>query len=69
MLKRFRLEEGSAPLVLIWLMLLAAALAIQKADLMAGLNILPYVSLVAVVVGFVLARSTFVDTTDRKSVV
>lgn len=63
MLKRFRLEEGSAPLVLIWLMLLAAALAIQKADLMAGLNILPYVSLVAVVVGFVLARSTFVDTT------
>ncbi len=63
MFQRFKLEEGSAPLLLIWLMVLAAALAIQRADLMVGLNILPYVITVAVLTGFVLARSTFADTT------
>lgn len=63
MLKRFKLEEGSAPLVLVWLMVLAAAYAIQRADLMVGLNILPYVTTIAVVVGYILSRTTFSSST------
>ncbi|MCL4868269.1 MAG: transglutaminase-like domain-containing protein [Anaerolineae bacterium] len=63
MFNRFKLEEGSAPLLLIWFMLLVAAFAIERADLMAGLNILPYVLTIAILTGFVLARSTFMDGT------
>lgn len=63
MFKRFKLEEGSAPLILIWLMVLAAAYAIQRADLMVGLNILPYVTTIAILTGFILSRTTFADGT------
>ncbi|MFQ5398178.1 MAG: transglutaminase family protein [Anaerolineae bacterium] len=56
---RLRLEEGWSTLALLWALLLVAAMAINQADLIEGLHIVPVVATAAVFSGLLLAKSRF----------
>jgi transglutaminase-like putative cysteine protease len=58
-----RLREGWPSLLLVWAMLLVTSIAVLQADLTDGLYVLPIVATVALVVGWLLAKSIFSDRT------
>lgn len=58
-----RLREGLPSLLLVWAMLLVATSAILSADLMDGLHVLPIVASLALLFGWLLAKSVFSDRT------
>lgn len=58
-----RLREGLPSLFLVWAMLLVASIAILQADLVDGMYILPIVATLALVAGWLLAKSVFSDRT------
>lgn len=58
-----RLREGWPSLLLVWAMLLVASTAVLQADLVDGLYVLPIVATVAMVAGWLLAKSVFSDRT------
>ena len=58
-----RLREGWPSFLLVWAMLLVASIAILQADLIDGLYILPIVVTLALVSGWLLAKSSFSDQT------
>jgi transglutaminase-like putative cysteine protease len=60
---RLRLEEGWSTLILLWLMVLVAALAIMEADLISGLHVVNFISSAAVLTGLLLAKSRFSSNT------
>ena len=57
------MREGWQSLVLVWAMLLVASTAILQADLIDGLHILPIIATVALIAGWMLAKSEFSDRT------
>jgi len=59
MLRRFRIEEGWFTLLLTWGLVIVASAAIVNAELIAGLEIIPVVSTMAVLTGLLLAKSRF----------
>ena len=58
-----RLREGWPTLLLVWAMLLVASIAVLQADLIDGLHILPFVATLALLAGWLLAKSVFSDRT------
>ncbi len=58
-----RLRQDFLHLVLIWSMLIIASMAVLQADFTDGLHILPFAATIALVLGWLLARSTFTDRT------
>lgn len=58
-----RLREGLPSLVLVWAMLLVASIAVLQADLIDGLHVLPIVATLALLSGWLLAKSVFSDRT------
>jgi transglutaminase-like putative cysteine protease len=60
---RPRLEEGWSTLILLWAMMFISAYAIQQADLIAGLHIIPVVGTMAILAGTLLAKSRFSSNT------
>jgi hypothetical protein len=58
-----RLREGWPSLLLVWAMLLVAATAVLQADLIDGLYVLPTVATLALVAGWLLAKSVFSERT------
>lgn len=56
---RPRLEEGWSTLILLWAMMFVSAYAIQQADLIDGLQIIPVVGTIAILAGTLLAKSRF----------
>ncbi len=56
---RPRLEEGWSTLFLLWAMMFITAFAIQQADLISGLHIVPLVGTAAILAGTLLAKSRF----------
>ena len=56
---RLKLEEGWTTLFLLWAMILVAALALNQADLIDGLQIIPLTGSLAVLAGLLLAKSRF----------
>ncbi len=63
MLHRFRIEEGWFTLLLTWGLVIVASAAIVNAELIAGLEIIPVVSTMAVLTGLLLAKSRFTGRT------
>ena len=59
MRRRLRIEEGWFTLLLTWLLVLIAALAIVDAELISGTSILPLIGTLGVLTGLVLAKSRF----------
>ena len=59
MLRRIRFEEGWLTLLLTWGLVIVAAAAILNAELIAGMEILPIISSLAVLAGLLLAKSSF----------
>ena len=57
--RRLRLDEGWSTLFLLWTMVLVAGIAINQADLIDGLQIIPLVGSLAVLAGLLLAKSRF----------
>lgn len=58
-----RLREDLPSLFLIWGMLLIASAAVLQADLVDGMHILPIVVTLALVAGWLFAKSIFSDRT------
>ena len=58
-----RLREGLPSLLLVWAMLLVASVAVLQADLIDGMYILPIVATLALVAGWLLAKSVFSERT------
>lgn len=58
-----RLQEGLPSLFLVWAMLLVASVAVLQADLVDGMHILPIVATLAMLAGWLLAKSIFSDRT------
>ncbi len=58
-----RLREGLPSLFLVWAMLLEASVAVLQADLIDGMYILPIVATLALVAGWLLAKSVFSERT------
>ncbi|MCL4262403.1 MAG: transglutaminase-like domain-containing protein [Anaerolineae bacterium] len=56
---RPRLEEGWSTLILLWAMMFMTAFAIQQADLISGLHVIPLVGTAAILTGTLLAKSRF----------
>lgn len=54
-----RLEEGWSTLILLWAMMFISAYAIQQADLIYGLHVIPIVGTLAILAGTLLAKSRF----------
>lgn len=63
MKSEFKLEEGSSTLLLVWLMLMCASMAILQSDLIEGLSIIPLMGTVAIITGLFLAKSRFPSST------
>lgn len=63
MRERERLLDGWPVLLLLWSMVMVAAVAILHADLIDGLHILPIVSTLGLLAGWLLAKSRFSDRT------
>ncbi|NJN53906.1 MAG: hypothetical protein HC804_03605 [Anaerolineae bacterium] len=59
---RPRLEEGWSTLILLWAMMFITAFAIQQADLINGLHIIPLVGTAAILTGTLLAKAAFLPT-------
>lgn len=58
-----RLREGLPTLFLVWAMLLVASIAVLQADLIDGMYVLPIVATLALLAGWLLAKSVFTDRT------
>lgn len=58
---RPRLEEGWSTLFLLWAMLMVASIALVQAEIIGGLEIVPWVATLAIVAGLALAKSRFKD--------
>lgn len=58
-----RLREGLPSLFLVWAMLIVASTAVLQADLIDGLYILPIVATLALLAGWLLAKSVFSERT------
>lgn len=58
-----RLREGWTSLLIVWAMLLIASYALLQADLIDGLHILPIIATLALLAGWLLAKSHFSDRT------
>lgn len=56
---RPKLEEGWSTLILLWAMMFVTAFAIQQADLINGLQVIPLVGTAAILTGTLLAKSRF----------
>ena len=59
MLRRLRIEEGWFTFFLVWALVTIAAAAILTAEIMPGLDMLPFIGTVGVLTGLVLAKSNF----------
>ena len=56
-----RLRQGLTSLFLIWAMLMITGIAVLQADFMDGLHVLPIVASLALLFGWLLAKSSFSD--------
>lgn len=54
-----RLDEGWSTLLLVWAMILISAYTIRQADLIDGLQVIPWTGTIAVFAGLLLAKSRF----------
>lgn len=61
--RRLRLDEGWSTLFLLWIMVLVAGIAINQADLIDGLQVIPLVGSLAVLAGLLLSKSQFSNRT------
>ena len=59
MLNRLKIEEGWFTLLLVWALVMTAALAILNAELISGLELMPIIGSAGVFVGIILAKSRF----------
>ena len=59
MFKRLKIEEGWFTLLLVWALVMTTALAILNAELIAGLELMPIIATMGVLVGLILAKSHF----------
>ncbi|MDX1613769.1 MAG: transglutaminase-like domain-containing protein, partial [Candidatus Promineifilaceae bacterium] len=59
MLDRLQLEEGWFTLLLVWGLVMTAAATVLNAEIIDGMEILPFIGTVAVVTGLALAKSRF----------
>ncbi len=59
MLNRLKIEEGWFTLLLVWALVMTAALAILNAELIPGLELMPIIGSTSVLIGVVLAKSRF----------
>jgi transglutaminase-like putative cysteine protease len=58
-LRRLRIEEGWFTFFLTWGLVIIAALAILNAELIGGLEVIPFISTLAILTGLMLAKSRF----------